>query len=180
MAIMEILAYPNPFLRKEAKKVERFDEALKKIVVNMSETMKSSDGLGLAATQVGLDMQLFILSPETFEKQEPKPISGDQNIVFINPEIVEQSKEEYLSSEGCLSFPEVFINVSRPKWVVIKAQDENGQFFEMRGEELAARAMLHERDHLIGKVMIDHVSFYNRQKALAKHQKVQKALHQKK
>ncbi len=97
-------------------------------------------------------------------------------MVFINPEIVEQSKEEYLSSEGCLSFPDVYINVSRPQWVVVKALDINGTPFEIKGEQLGARAMLHEMDHLSGKVMIDHVSYFNRQRALNKHQKVQKIL----
>ena len=176
MAVLEILAYPNPFLRKVAQKVTQFDDSLKQIVANMSETMVKSDGLGLAATQVGLDMQLFILSPLAFKEKDEELQPGEVDLVFINPEIVEQSKEEYLSSEGCLSFPDVYINVSRPQWVVVKALDINGTPFEIKGEQLGARAMLHEMDHLSGKVMIDHVSYFNRQRALNKHQKVQKIL----
>jgi peptide deformylase len=176
MAVLEILAYPNPFLRKVAQKVTQFDDALKQIVADMSETMVKSDGLGLAATQVGLDMQLFILSPLALKEKDEDLLPGEVDLVLINPEIVEQSKEEYLSSEGCLSFPDVYINVSRPLWVVVKALDINGKPFEIRGEKLGSRAMLHEMDHLSGKVMIDHVSFFNRQKALNKHQKVQKIL----
>jgi peptide deformylase len=138
----------------------------------MEETMDDREGLGLAATQVGLDMRLLILDPFAFEGDEGR---GKPNVVIINPEVVWQSPEMQSGEEGCLSFPGVFIQVERPQKVRIRALDASGQPFEIEGEGLGARAILHEIDHLNGVVMIDHVSFLARQRALKKHERNQKA-----
>ncbi len=173
MAVLQILPYPNPFLRKKAEAVERFDEALQQQVADMIETMLDRDGIGLAATQVGLDLRLLILDPYAFEGDEAR---GEPPVVIINPEVVWESEESITAEEGCLSFPGVFIHVERPAKVTIRAQDASGESFEISGEGLGARAILHEMDHLEGVVMIDHVSHFVRRRALKKHQKNQKAL----
>ncbi len=172
MAILEVLPYPNPFLRKTAQPVETFDEALKTIVTDMTETMVDRDGLGLAATQVGVDMRLLILDPYAFEGDEGR---GKPHVVIINPEVIWQSEETVTREEGCLSFPGIFIQVERPAEVQIRAQDADGTFFELGGEGLGARAILHELDHLEGVVMIDHVGYMVRKRALKKHQRNQAA-----
>ncbi len=173
MAILEVLAYPNPYLRKKAQPVTVFDDALAQIVEDMQETMADRDGLGLAATQVGLDMRLIILDPYAFEGDEGR---GKPNVVIINPEVVSESCETITREEGCLSFPGIFIQVERPAEVRIRAQDASGEFYELEAERLGARAILHEIDHLVGVVMIDHVSYLTRKRALKKHQRNQAAL----
>ena len=135
--------------------------------------MADRDGIGLAATQVGLGIRLLLLSPYAFEREEGE---GKPNYVVINPEVVWESDEKELGEEGCLSFPGVYITVERPLKVRIRAQDQTGKSYELEGEGLGARAILHEIDHLNGVVMIDHVSHLQRSRALKKHQKNQKAL----
>jgi peptide deformylase len=171
MATLEILEYPNPFLKKKAAAVDVFDDALEQIVKDMEETMASEDGIGLAATQVGVDKQLFILDPYVFDReQKVRPA-----IVLVNPEVVWASDETEVMEEGCLSFPGVYIPVERPLKVRIKAQDVAGTEYEYEGEGLAARAALHEMDHLNGVVMVDRVSHLVRTRALKKHKKGQLA-----
>lgn len=173
MAVLEVLPYPNPYLRRKAQPVTVFDAALARIVDDMQETMVDRDGLGLAATQVGVDMRLLILDRYAFEGDEGR---GKPNVVIINPEIVWQSEESILREEGCLSFPGVFIQVERPAEVRVRAQDAAGEWFELEADGLGARAILHEIDHLEGVVMIDHVSYLMRKRALKKHQRNQAAL----
>lgn len=173
MAVLDVLPYPNPFLRKRAADVEDFDDRLAQIVADMEETMADQDGIGLAATQVGIDLRLLILAPYAFEGEEGR---GKPNVVIINPEVVWESDETVLGEEGCLSFPGVFIQVERPQKVRIRARKADGETFEIQGQGLGARAILHEIDHLEGVVMIDHVSHLTRKRALKKHQRNQKAL----
>ncbi len=173
MAVLDVLPYPNPFLRKRAGDVEDFDDRLRQIVADMEETMADEDGIGLAATQVGIDLRLLILSRYAFEGEAGK---DKPNLVMINPEIVWESDETVVGEEGCLSFPGVFIQVERPQKVRIRARDADGETYEIEGEGLGARAILHEIDHLEGVVMIDHVSHLTRKRALKKHQRNQKAL----
>ena len=182
MSSLEVLAFPNPFLRKEASPVTTFDEALLLLTDQMSITMHEHEGVGLAATQVGRDLQLLILSSYVFKSAEERkrliddPMGMGEEMVFINPEVIAQSDQEELDLEGCLSFPEVFIKVSRPIWVKVKAQDAHGEWFEIEGEGFGARAILHEMDHLNGKVMTDHLSYLARKKALNKHKRIQKSI----
>lgn len=173
MALLPVLAYPNPFLRKAAASVSVFDEALASLVEDMVETMGEEDGVGLAATQIGRDMQLLVLDAVLFEGEEGK---DKPPVVVINPEVIWQSEETELGEEGCLSFPGVFIQVERPLEVKIRAQDVQGAPFELAGKGFSARAILHEIDHLKGVVMIDHVSYFQRQRALKKHQRQQAKL----
>ncbi len=173
MAVLEVLPYPNPFLRRRAQAVEAFDAALAEVVRDMEETMADRDGIGLAATQVGIDLRVLILDPYALEGDAGR---GKPNLVIINPEVVWESAEKSVGEEGCLSFPGMFIQVERPKKVRIRARDAAVETYEIEGEGLGARAILHEIDHLEGVVMIDHVSHLSRRRALKKHQRNQKAL----
>ena len=175
-----ILTYPNPYLREVARPVTEFNDELRSLFEDMRVLMHHSDGVGLAATQVGEPIQLLVLSDYVFlpEAEREKIIEEDgdmgEDIAVINPQVIEESEVLVVGNEGCLSFPDVYIKVKRPTWVKISAQDLNGERIELRGEGLGARAILHEMDHLTGKVMTDHLSYLARQKALKDHQKIQK------
>lgn len=178
----QILTYPNPHLREEAARVERFDDELNALFEEMCVLMHQSEGVGLAATQVGESIKLLVLSSYVFlseDERRARQAEGDtadmgEDIAVINPEIIEESDELTVDYEGCLSFPEVYIKVKRPLWVKIKAQRLDGSEFELYGEGFGARAILHEIDHLTGKVMTDHLSFLDRQKAMRDHKKIQR------
>ena len=176
----QILTYPNPYLREEARRIEAFDESLTELFDEMCILMHESEGVGLAATQVGEPIQLLILSNYVFLSEDERRVILDQdgdmgpNIAVINPEVIDHSEEMINGDEGCLSFPGVYIKVKRPVWVKIRAQGLDGAEFELEGEGLGARAILHEMDHLTGKVMTDHLAFLDRQRALRTHQKNQK------
>lgn len=181
MSSLEILAYPNPFLRKEASTVTLFNEGLKKLVDRMYLAMHDHEGVGLAATQIGSDLNLFVLSSYVFMNEEEKKIAmqtGDMgaNLVVINPQVISESEDQVMDYEGCLSFPEVYIKVKRPTWVKISAQNVHGHTFELEGSNFGARAILHEMDHLKGKVMTDHLSYISKTKALNKHRAIQKSI----
>lgn len=176
-----ILTYPNPYLREEAEVIELFDEGITALFEEMCDLMHQSEGVGLAATQVGESLQLLVLSSYVFMSEEDRKQvaeSGNMgpNVAVINPNVIEQSEDMLLDYEGCLSFPDVYIKVKRPAWVKIGAQNLEGEHIELKGEGFGARAILHEMDHLTGKVMTDHLSFLARQKALKDHQKIQKNL----
>ena len=144
MAYRNIVLQGDPILKKKSSNVEKFDDKIKLLVEDMKETMYKNDGVGLAAVQVGILKRIFIVD------------IGEGLNVFINPEI-EQMSGEYIDNEGCLSFPGKLYKVRRPKMVKVKAQDENGKEFEIEAEDLFARAICHENDHLNGIVFLDHV-----------------------
>ena len=129
---------------RNAKAVVKFDEKLHILLDDMYETMQSRDGVGLAAPQVGILKRAVVIDV------------GDGKIELINPEIVEESGEQ-TGSEGCLSVPGVFGEVTRPNVVTVKAQDRDGKWFKITGKELLARAFCHEIEHLDGKLFLDRV-----------------------
>ena len=141
MAIREIREKGDEILYKKCKAVVKFDEKLHILLDDMYETMQSRDGVGLAAPQVGILKRADV---------------GDGKIELINPEIVEESGEQ-TGSEGCLSVPGVFGEVTRPNVVTVKAQDRDGKWFKITGKELLARAFCHEIEHLDGKLFLDRV-----------------------
>lgn len=177
---LEIVTFPHPALKEVAKPIACFDEALVELVAEMTTLMHAHDGVGLAATQVGISRQLLLLSSYAFlSPDERAKVSKDPEwegevYVVINPEVLSQSEEEEIDLEGCLSFPEVYIKVSRPIRVKIKAFNLSGEQIELEGEGFGARAILHEMDHLNGKVMTDRISYLARQSALNKHRRIQK------
>lgn len=144
MAIREIREKGDEILYKKCKAVVKFDEKLHILLDDMYETMQSRDGVGLAAPQVGILKRAVVIDV------------GDGKIELINPEIVEESGEQ-TGSEGCLSVPRVFGEVTRPNVVTVKAQDRNGKWFKITGKELLARAFCHEIEHLDGKLFLDRV-----------------------
>ena len=143
-AIREIREKGDEILYKKCKAVVKFDEKLHILLDDMYETMQSRDGVGLAAPQVGILKRAVVIDV------------GDGKIELINPEIVEESGEQ-TGSEGCLSVPGVFGEVTRPNVVTVKAQDRDGKWFKITGKELLARAFCHEIEHLDGKLFLDRV-----------------------
>lgn len=132
--------------------------SLRGLVADMAETMYANKGAGLAAVQVGELLRVFIVEPTAAGRKETDP-----PLVFINPQILEMSKEIEVADEGCLSFPGIYVPVARSLWAKTRATDLDGRVFEIEGEGLFARAMQHESDHLDGRVLSDHVGRIKRQ-----------------
>ena len=156
MAIRKILKFPDQDLRIKAKPVETFDEELKALTDDMFETMHSVNGIGLAATQIGVAKQVAVIdiSPE---KNEP--------LVIVNPEIqiLDPSKtEDY--DEGCLSVPGFFETISRPSDIKLSYQDLSGKKQEIKPEGLLTKVVQHELDHLNGRLFVDHISELKRRR----------------
>lgn len=165
MASLNILEFPDPRLTTVADEVKSFDSELKKLVEEMTETMYSANGIGLAATQVNVHKRLLVL--DVSEEQ-------DQPRVYINPQIVSQSGEQN-HEEGCLSVPGIYANVKRAENVTVKAQDSDGKTFEEQLEGMHAVCLQHEMDHLIGRLFVDYLSPLKRnmvKKKLEKQRKI--------
>jgi len=165
MSKLNILEFPDPRLTTIAVDVESFDEALKELVQDMTETMYSARGIGLAATQVNVHKRLLVL--DLSENQ-------DQPCVYINPQILSSSGEQEYE-EGCLSVPGIYANVKRAENILVRAQDSDGNVFEEQLEGLHAVCVQHEMDHLIGRLFVDYLSPLKRnmvKKKLEKQRKV--------
>ena len=168
MARLPILAYPDPRLRTIAAPVTVFDDSLKTLIEDMFETMYDAHGIGLAATQVDRHLQLIVMDLAK-ENEAPAPQ------VFINPKVTPLVEELLPYQEGCLSVPEVYDTVERPRRVRIEALDKDGQPFEMEAEGLLAVCIQHEMDHLNGKLFVDYLSTLKQSRARDKVKKVLKA-----
>ncbi|MBN2635041.1 MAG: peptide deformylase [Prolixibacteraceae bacterium] len=151
-----VTVYGDPILRKRAVEISPEMEGLSEIIENMWETMYYSDGVGLAAPQVGKSIRLFVIDASSYEEEEP--YLKDFKKVFINPEIIEITGEEWAMNEGCLSLPEIREDVSRPETVHIKYFDENFAEHNETYSGFASRVIQHEYDHLEGKLFIDYLS----------------------
>jgi peptide deformylase len=153
MALLDILEFPDPRLRKIAKLVTDFDEELRHLSRDMLETMYDAPGIGLAATQVDVHLRLLVIDVSE---------DRDQPLVFINPKVrvLDHTLEEY--DEGCLSVPGFYETVKRPQRVVVTAQDGQGRTFEMECDGLLAICVQHEIDHLEGKLFVDYLSSLKR------------------
>lgn len=165
--IYPIVKYGNPVLEKPAAPVTEFDDELKKLVEDMFESMYEAKGVGLAAPQIGISKRLAVIDV-TF-KENPR-----EKLVLANPEII-HTEGKQTQSEGCLSIPDFRENVTRANKVTIRAQDVNGEWYEKTGEELLARAFLHETDHLNGKLYLSHLSALKRDLIKRKIRKLVKA-----
>ena len=148
MAILDILVYPDPRLRKLAKPVKNVDDAIRQLIADLTETMYHAEGIGLAATQVDVHQQVIVMDISE---------SRDQPLVLINPNIVEQNGEQ-VYDEGCLSIPEYYAPVKRAESIKITALDREGEVFELEADGLLAVCIQHEMDHLLGKVFVDYLS----------------------
>jgi peptide deformylase len=165
--IFPIVKYGNPVLEKRAEEVTVFDGELQTLIEDMFESMYEAKGVGLAAPQIGISRRIAVVDV-TF-KEDPKA-----KLVLINPEII-HTEGKHTQSEGCLSIPDFRENVTRPSKVTARAQDVHGKTFEKTGEELLARALLHETDHLNGKLYISHLSALKRDLMKRKIRKLMKA-----
>ncbi|WP_196139826.1 peptide deformylase [Aliikangiella sp. G2MR2-5] len=165
MPTLEILEYPDPRLRTKAQPITDFGQDLQQQIDNMFETMYEAPGIGLAATQVDIHKQLFVIDISE-EKDEP--------LVFINPEITEKRGVEVME-EGCLSFPGVYAKVERADEVTIQALDRHGESFTMDADGLLAVCIQHELDHIQGKLFVDYLSPLKRQRIKKKLEKEHRA-----
>jgi len=165
--IYPIVKFGNPVLETKAEDVTEFGDELKKLVDDMFESMYEAKGVGLAAPQIGISKRLAVIDV-TF-KEDP-----NAKLVLANPEII-HTEGKQKQSEGCLSIPDFREDVTRPKIVTVRAQDINGKWYEKTGEDLLARAFLHETDHLNGKLYISHISALKRDLMKRKIRKLMKA-----
>lgn len=153
--IYDIVKYGDPVLETPAEKVTEFDTPdLRQLVDDMFESMYVAKGVGLAAPQIGISKRIAVIDTSVGE-------DDDQKIVLINPVIL-KTEGKHRVEEGCLSIPGFREQVTRPHRVTVRAQNVRGEHFEMTGEELLARAFLHETDHLNGKLYINHISALKR------------------
>ena len=164
--IHEVVKWPDPVLARPGEPVTVFDAKLKKLVDEMFESMYAAQGIGLAAPQISISQRLTVIDV-SFKK------NPEEKLVFINPEIIEREGKQ-LEEEGCLSLPEIREKVQRAAKVKVRAQDVTGEWFEVEGEELLARAMQHEIDHLDGILFIDRLSRLKRDLIIRKIKKLQK------
>ena len=162
--LREIVKYPDPVLERPSEPVTEFNGELQKLVDDMFESMYAAKGIGLAAPQIGIAKRLTVIDL-SFQK------NPEEKIVLINPEIIFREGKQY-EEEGCLSLPEIREKVSRAAKVTVRAQDVKGEWFEIDGEELLARAFQHEIDHLDGVLFIDRLSRLKRDLVIRKMKKL--------
>ena len=151
MTVRAIITLPDPLLRRKSAPVERIDAELKTLADDMLETMYAAPGVGLAAVQVGVPRRLVVL--DTAKDEEPR-----RPLVLINPEIVALGPELRVHEEGCLSIPDIRLEIERPAAVTVRYLDRDGQPQELAAEGLLATAVQHEIDHLNGRLIIDFLS----------------------
>jgi len=164
--ILKILKYPDPILSRPGEPVSEFDDKLRKLAADMFETTYASKGIGLAAPQVGVSKRLTVI--DLSMGKDPK-----ERLVLANPEIIFNEGKLY-EEEGCLSFPEIREKVVRAAKVRIRAQDQDGKWFEMEGDDLLARCFQHEIDHVDGMLFIFRMSALKRELNLRKIRKLQR------
>lgn len=162
MAILKILEFPDKRLRNVAVEVEQVDSHIQTLVDDMLETMYASKGVGLAATQVNVHKRIIVMDVSE-DKQEP--------ICLINPEIIEHDGVE-TSEEGCLSVPGFFEKVSRAEHIKVSALNRDGERFELEARDLLAVCIQHEMDHLEGKLFVDYLSAFKRNRIKSKLEKI--------
>ena len=149
MSNLRILTFPDPKLRKVAKKIDKFDKSLEMLAQNMLQTMYEAEGIGLAATQVDIHIRLVVMDLSE-EKNEPR--------VFVNPEYTILDKSPFTFEEGCLSIPGFNEEISRPSKILLKWQDLQGNFHEDQPDGIFTVCAQHEIDHLDGKLFVDYLS----------------------
>jgi peptide deformylase len=164
--IHEVVKYPDPVLAKPGEPVAVFDAELKQLVEEMFESMYAAQGIGLAAPQISISQRITVI--DVSFKKNPK-----EKLVLINPEIIDRTGKT-VEEEGCLSLPDIREKVTRAEWVKVRAQDVNGETFEIEGTELLGRCMQHEIDHLDGILFIERLSRLKRDLVLRRIKKMQK------
>jgi len=165
MAKLDIITLPDPILRKVSEPVERVDDELRALLDDMLETMYDAPGIGLAGVQVAAPKRVLVLDVTDHETEEPNPIC------MINPRIVAKGDEMRAYEEGCLSLPDIRVEIERPAGVIVEYVDRDGEPRELRAEGLLATAVQHEIDHLDGKLIIDFMSRLKRDMIIRKFKK---------
>ena len=167
MAVREIRHYPDPVLTQKGEKVSTFDAEFQCLIDDMVDTMYAAPGIGLAANQIGLALQLFVIDGAVKDPEH-------HIIVMANPTILSQ-EGEVIDEEGCLSLPEYVDQIKRAATITMAGLDRNGQPFTLEGEGLLARAMQHEYDHVQGILMLDRLSPLKRSLYVNRVKKLEKA-----
>ncbi|HJO27673.1 MAG TPA: peptide deformylase [Planctomycetota bacterium] len=144
-----VVLYPNPILRKPAKPVTAFGQELRETVSAMLARMRASEGVGLAAPQVGLNQRILVMNSTG---------APDDDLVLVNPTLIERSGPETLFDEGCLSFPAIYAQVRRPDHCAVEAQDQDGNPISASFDGFLSRVVQHEYDHLEGVLLVDRMS----------------------
>ena len=166
MAVRPTVIWPDPRLREPTVEITAIDESVRELYRDLCDSMYAENGLGMAAPQLGEARKMFIVEPKLAGKAET-----DQPVCLMNAEVIETSEETQDSEEGCLSFPEIYIKVKRPMRCKVRYMGLDGKLHEIEGEALMARCLLHENDHLTGKLLVDFVGPLKRQMIKKKLQK---------
>lgn len=161
MSNLPIKIYPDPILRKKCQPVKKVTDGIKKLIDDMLETMHKNEGIGLAAPQVGVKKRVIVIDV------------GNGPLALVNPKIAEKEGKDVLE-EGCLSLPEIFVQVKRGAKIIIEGLDRKGKKIEIEATHLAARALQHEVDHLDGILIIDRIPFFKKRKLKEKLEKIKK------
>lgn len=157
--IHPIRAYGDPVLRIKCQDIKNFDDEFRKLIEDMYETMDASDGVGLAAPQIGKPLRLFMIDSTLFDKQNKKGV----RMAFVNPIIIQEKGEKWTFEEGCLSIPDVREDVARCPTITLKYQTVTGEHKEETFDGMTARVIQHEYDHIEGILFTDHISAFKRQ-----------------
>ena len=168
MAELPIITLPDPILRQTSSAVERVDDDLRQLMDDMLETMYEAPGIGLAAIQVGIPKRLIVLDVADHDAE------GKQPLVMVNPEIVQRGSELKSYEEGCLSIPDVKVEIERPSTVIVRYVDRNAEQQTLEADGLLATAIQHEVDHLDGRLIIDFLSRLKRDMVIRKFRKLAK------
>lgn len=169
MARLPIIVAPDPRLKTKAKPVDKVDAEISQLMDDMMETMHGANGIGLAAPQVGVQKRVLVMDISA-KDEDPTPV------YMANPEIVWASEDEDLHEEGCLSLPDQFADVVRPRAVRVRYLDHENEIRELDADEMLAVCVQHEMDHLDGTLFVDHVSSLKRNMILRKLQKSRRGL----
>ncbi|AFR25814.1 peptide deformylase [Bartonella quintana] len=164
MPIKPLVILPDPILREVSKPVEHVDSTIQKLADDMLETMYDAQGVGLAAIQIGIPLRMLVIDVSRNETQK-------NPLVIINPEILWLSDERNICKEGCLSIPEYYTEIERPKRLCVRYQDREGKQTEIEADHLLATCLQHEIDHLNGRLFIDHISKIKRDMVIRKFKK---------
>ncbi|MDX2090781.1 MAG: peptide deformylase [Kofleriaceae bacterium] len=171
MAVRPVVVWPDERLRQPSVAITTIDDSVRALYQDLVDSMYAENGLGIAALQLGDARRMFIVEPKLAGLEET-----DQPVAFINPEVLETSEEQQDSEEGCLSFPDIYIKVKRPLRAKVRAMGIDGKIFEMEGEGLLARCLLHEYDHLTGKLLVDFAGPLKKQMIKKKMTKLKKGM----
>ncbi|MCG8421862.1 MAG: peptide deformylase [Proteobacteria bacterium] len=152
MAVRPVVVWPDARLRQETRTVTEISDEVRALYRDLVDTMYAHNGLGIAAIQIGDPTKMFVVEPSLAGRE-----ANADPVAFINPEVLWSGDESQLADEGCLSFPGIYVPVERPLRARMRAMDLNGEMFEVEGHDLYARCLLHEYDHLDGKLLVDFV-----------------------